>query len=342
MSQIRRRQIGGKTDDGIPMYYPSKVMLRCITTDANQTVSIMATATYANVIIDGVPAQGGSSITIPEAGDHTIYFDVTSFNYGTISNRVYYLRLPNTALALNFLHYTNSADFTIDVLCETPYAFNNNNVARWVKGVRVPIGTKAGYVEQGGWSSISPDLITEVKFKLIDFPELEYTKLTYIRTNKKVTGVSVPSYPFNVKIECAPNISSGLSQGYGCIFGLNSNMQLSYTSTGKAGVGNATSANTVFADGVKCTIDAIFANSSNASSFYVDGVNTGLQRGTSGSQLYLGGAENGSSYRSDVNLYSFKLIKDNVVKMDLVPCKRNYDNQEGLFDIINGNFYILS
>lgn len=41
-----------------------------------------------------------------------------------------------------------------------------------------------------------------------------------------------------------------------------------------------------------------------------------------------------------VKLYSFKIYENDILQRDMIPCVRTSDNKLGLYDIINGNFYV--
>lgn len=49
---------------------------------------------------------------------------------------------------------------------------------------------------------------------------------------------------------------------------------------------------------------------------------------------------NGSGTGIEQKIYSFKIYKNNVLEMDLVPCYRKSDTEIGFYDIVNNQFYI--
>lgn len=56
--------------------------------------------------------------------------------------------------------------------------------------------------------------------------------------------------------------------------------------------------------------------------------------------LYLMGMNNGgSTHYSEIALYRCKITLDNVLSRDFIPCYRKSDNEIGLYDLVNNQFY---
>lgn len=174
---LRRRELMmGKTESGVPMYHPNKTMIKCRTTSANQSVNIFGAGAwsraYNNIILDDVSignASGG--IVVPNAGDHTIYFDVPYFNYGSIDSCVYYIRLPNKSVNKGFLYGVVGGVISIDILYSNPPSFvandNRGDFLQKANIIRIPIGTKQNFVSNTYWAAYT-DKIIETEFILID------------------------------------------------------------------------------------------------------------------------------------------------------------------------------
>lgn len=177
MSQIRRRHIQTKADEGIPVLYPSRVMFKCRTTSANQSVNLAASGAwsrrYINIIIDDVPVSGAQEggITIAEPGDHTVYCDVNWINYGSWDSCIYYVRLPNKSLKDLFVYgYDGSYNgIEIDCLRSTPPCVINSdqNALSKASVIRIPAGSLSAYAAAAVWGNYTSKMV-EVNYKIIE------------------------------------------------------------------------------------------------------------------------------------------------------------------------------
>ena len=165
-----------------------------------------------------------------------------------------------------------------------------------------------------------------------------YTKVDY------VTNIYMKSIFFNnigtnfeVFIDCAPHFTP--LNDYGCIIGQNVSLQLGYNASGKASVGNSTSAKTFFEDKKRCEVYGCFSGTYANTKYFVDGIDTGLHRacGSSREDICGNGARGGAN-PCVLDIYSIRIIKDGVDIYHYIPCIRDSDNAKGLYDIVNNEF----
>ena len=166
----------------------------------------------------------------------------------------------------------------------------------------------------------------------------EYQRVEYIESTGTQwidTGVTVGNDELNVVAYFMP---IAFKQYYDCVFGRNSNFQAGYNSNNKAYIGNAESTDKFVYLNQKHKFEAI-GLSSNTGQYYVDDKNTGLSRAIGSNYSILLFAANSNAFFSIGRMYSFKIIRDNIEIMNLIPCYRKSDNEAGLYDMINNGFY---
>lgn len=166
-----------------------------------------------------------------------------------------------------------------------------------------------------------------------------YTQLNYIENNGATAAMFsiTAAVTFSFELEFAPKLAN-ISQ-YACMFGQNGKFQAAFTSQGKANIGNATSTDVFFSEDVKAKVTGTVASTSTSSKFYVDGVDTGLRRGSTGNVWCLFAATTMPQFPAKGKMYSFKLWNnDDELVMNLIPCI-DPNNVYGMYDIINDVFY---
>lgn len=163
-----------------------------------------------------------------------------------------------------------------------------------------------------------------------------YTQLNYIENTNNASFLIRQSVPFRYETEFAPDLTN-VSGQYACIFGTNSSYQAAFVSNGKAHIGNATSANIFYANGVKAKVSGQVTSSSSTTTYIVDGVDTGLRRSSTTVVWYF--FSGGNSYEARGKMYGFKMwdTNDELVH-HFIPCKDPNDVC-GMYDIIGETFY---
>lgn len=170
------------------------------------------------------------------------------------------------------------------------------------------------------------------------YTELEYIESTgtqYIDTGLTInsgviTGTAVFGMPETLQV----------SDTYGVIFGYNSNMQAGYRTNGVA-INGATATDTVFyAPNQQYTVQAVFTTASGGGAYYVDGVNTYLNRATNVDvNILLFASSSTAQHAAFGRMYSFVAERNNSVIMNLVPARRNSDNVIGMYDTVSDTFF---
>lgn len=163
-----------------------------------------------------------------------------------------------------------------------------------------------------------------------------YTQLNYIENTNNARFSIIQELPFRYETEFAPDLTN-VSGQYACIFGRDSHYQAAFTSTGKAQIGNASSANIVYSNGIKAKVSGQVTSSSSTTTYFVDGVDTGLRRSstTSGWSVF----SSGTWFPARGKMYGFKMWNANDALIHhLIPCKDPNDVC-GMYDIIGETFY---
>ena len=170
-----------------------------------------------------------------------------------------------------------------------------------------------------------------------------YTQLDYIE-NTSNAFIFLPPISSGTKIETyfAPDLNN-IPRTYGCICGVDSNLQIAFLPAGKANVGNATSLNVFYTNGVKAKVNATFDASSSNSAYIVNDVNTNLHRAYTSTYKFavFGASSNNTSatYIARGKMYSFKMWNSSDVLIhDLIPCT-DPNNIYGMYDIVGEIFY---
>jgi hypothetical protein len=174
-----------------------------------------------------------------------------------------------------------------------------------------------------------------------------YIPLEYIEsTGTQYIKTSLTTNDGDISVQAVYEPASfSVSEGYAVIFGVNSNFQAGYDSTGHANIGNATSTGVFFALNTKATINAVLSTSSSRGTYFVNGANTGLKRQLVASNaVWLFAAKDSSSprYYARGKMYKFVATRNNTIIMNLVPAKRTSDSVIGLYDLVNDVFYTNS
>ena len=171
-----------------------------------------------------------------------------------------------------------------------------------------------------------------------------YIPLEYIEsTGTQYIKTSLTTNDGDISVQAVYEPTSfSVSEGYAVIFGVNSNFQAGYDSTGHANIGNATSTGVFFALNTKATINAVLSTSSSRGTYFVNGANTGLKRQLVASNaVWVFAAKDSSTprYYARGKMYKFVATRNNTIIMNLVPAKRTSDSVIGLYDFANDVFY---
>lgn len=169
-----------------------------------------------------------------------------------------------------------------------------------------------------------------------------YTQLNYIANESNTKGkfhipaISSP-FVFRAKI-MMPNVSLN---NYGCVAGYNFNFQVGITAIGKATQGQAAypSTSVFFYDNVMYEMEACFNPNSSSSYYYVDGVDTGMQRSYSlGNTPYIMSNNTTNYYIGRLYEASISDLASGDTLHKFVPCI-DPNNIVGMYDIITQTFY---
>lgn len=152
--------------------------------------------------------------------------------------------------------------------------------------------------------------------------------------NKQINFGSV-DVPYTIIAEVAPYFySTGITRvmfyGAGTYFGL------WYDDSGHPASTAKTIGETVmFANKTRALIRGEMKSSN--SKYYVNDIDTGLTGGAS-KWLFGGAINTAGAHGSEFDLYSFKVIKNSSVVVELIPCERKSDGRRGVYDIVNDVF----
>ena len=182
---VRRRELmaidGGKaiTD------YPERIKIVFKTTSANESVSLGYFFNFyiSSILLDGSPVSGTGNnpdITIPTAGEHTIYIKLkttptyNSSNYNMKVPPQSYVRLPENfgikyglsgSYQLGFLVNGSNYPKILECLNAVPFKIGSNwlgNLNAFCSEFRIPKGSKQAYINAG----YSNNKLIEIKYKL--------------------------------------------------------------------------------------------------------------------------------------------------------------------------------
>ncbi|MBR6838229.1 MAG: hypothetical protein IKM94_01535, partial [Alphaproteobacteria bacterium] len=171
-----------------------------------------------------------------------------------------------------------------------------------------------------------------------------YTELEYIEsTGTQYIKTSLTTNDGDISVQAIYEPASFLVSGnYAVIFGVETQFQAGYDSTGHAYIGNAASTGVFFALNTKATINAVLSNSSSRGTYFVNGADTGLKRQLDADkEVWLFAANNSDSptHQARGKMYKFVAIRNNTIIMNLVPAKRTSDGVLGMYDTVNNRFY---
>ena len=159
-----------------------------------------------------------------------------------------------------------------------------------------------------------------------------------IGTNK-LKQVTIVSFPFTVMIDTTiVSLEPKTAHPYSCIFGVNSQLQLAYDTSGIPTVGNASASKQFVHENHRHVFEGKFTDVASDSYYKINGEDTGLHRKTDiTSNFFLLSAS--TFYQANALIHNLKIFdNDGVLIHDYLPCVRTSDSTEGLYDIVNNQF----